>query len=408
MADHPFTVASANAAGAARAIAFGRGPTTGTLADFVLDPAGDESARPVVAALQEVFVAEPDDTPAELRRSVEKAGRRGEVDYHASVTSCSYPLDRKWRGRWDKGGPALIEQGMATAVHGDIEIVDPYRVSPSEGAGTPFRRLVIDLPVLNVAGQTATSSLWTYYQGDRNTEPRVATAHRVGLGDPPWAPEAPQFILVNAHVGTLSEEDHEPAKGELARTVRARTAAGVLVRRAQLGVVADFVREVAYRDLGLPVVIAGDFNATPDAAEIVEFMRSSSLKAVFETGPSRCWRCRTALGERKETLYSSVTEKAVLTRTEDQFLEITGGGAHIVQGIGVAEWCTTCELPQFTHKRNFGLIDNIFFTDPAQKAWKLAFRLTPDESRRGLRLDSYFSDHLPIWSGFSASAVFDE
>lgn len=76
--------------------------------------------------------------------------------------------------------------------------------------------------------------------------------------------------------------------------------------------------------------------------------------------------------------------------------------------ISAYECCSKCQAPFFTHKRNFGLIDNILYTDSGKATnlkWRLRPATDPDQVTRGIRLDTYFSDHLPVWCKFGIQSA---
>jgi hypothetical protein len=234
------------------------------------------------------------------------------------------------------------------------------------------------------------------YLGDRDTEPRIATAHRVrldkangGLGE---------FVFVNLHLTTLREPNPVADEKGLARARRSASPEAEYLRHLQLSEVCDFIWRV-YTDevLRLPVVVSGDFNTAPDRPDLKQFLANACLKPVFER--EQCWACGGAPLSAPKQVYSTERLTTVLTEDAETLTRITGETA---QALSVSEYCSNCSRPLFTHKRNFQLVDNILYTNGAPRGASLRARIEFDdpETNAGIGVDTYFSDHFPIWTRF--------
>jgi endonuclease/exonuclease/phosphatase family protein len=424
----PVVVASANFGGGAEELA-AIGPAAltrvdelaGLLRDLSTGTAAADTA--VAATLQEMTrVVEPEaDYPATLLGllAADAAGY-----YLAANSTDRYPLAEKWAGWWTNHGIARMEEGMMACGFAGASLEEPWGECDGGTSAGGCRGLALDLPNVEFAtptngpgwirhavqlpsGQVEPLSVEAIfrpvsYRGNRDTDPRIATVHRVRLG-PDSSPA--EFLLINVHLGTLRNENQGETKlapdDELARTIRAPTPEATFLRYLQLDLIARFIDDL-YQQLRLPVVVAGDFNATPDAPEFRWFIERAHLVPVFTA--EACWRCGSTLdGVGRRTLLADGDR---LTFAESRQGSGVGGAVPRGKRISVTELCGNpkCVAPQFTHKRNFRLIDNICVTDSTQtmKA-RLRYQLdlATDEAgwpRAEIRLEASFSDHLPVWA----------
>lgn len=420
----PFVIVSANCGGAARAISLSDASSADrskALGAYVRQ-AGAADSTPVVAGLQELsrFDAPSPDRPsyAEL---LGLPHENGGFYFAPTLSTARYPQKAKWQVRWDEN-ICHAEQGVAAcALHGAALLDPEENAPPACGHGTPFAGAVLDLPVVKFRkpskaktpdepwenwirrkvsiGDAAPYTVefrHTRYLGDRDTEPRIATAHRVRLGG-----GSGEFVFINLHLTTLREpaakSAHAKAKG-LARTRRTVSREAEFLRHLQLSEVCDFIWRV-YTDeaLRLPVIVAGDFNTTPDRPDLKQFTASACLKPVFRH--DRCWACGGAPLSEAKLVYSNERHTTVLTEDADAFRDITG---ETPQRLKAAEYCSDCGRPLFTHKRNFQLVDNILYTNGAPPGAALRARIdfADPEANAGIGVDTHFSDHFPIWSRF--------
>jgi hypothetical protein len=275
------------------------------------------------------------------------------------------------------------------------------RFDPTGRAAGSWFNLEIEAPVL---GRARWRCRFTRYEGDRDTEPRAATAHAVSFATSADDEAGARFILIDVHLSTLKAEDTppqgSPEPGAVWAKRRVPTLEAAWLRYLQLSVLRDFILEV-YGELQLPVLVAGDFNAQPDAPEMRAFLEEARLRPVF--GLSECWRC----GRPYQPMPEDAPRRFLTRAPQPEFLaatpeEFAAWSTEPAQPILTRACCRACGAPCFTHKRNFSLLDNLLFTDPDQAA-SLRFRLRPDLSRRGICLHTAFSDHAPIWCKFACS-----
>lgn len=421
---HRFVAANANFGGGARVVPALGGVTTDrskALADFILAPSGNKMTDdlPLIIGLQEMTTLLkckppqiPVNFPEELVKHLTQSGQEVDEYYGQTVTTKWYPLKEKWQSRWDEGIEEM-EQGMFTCAK-NARLLAPWLEPPRDSI---FKGRKIDLPLQEVVLEFRPQHppckgqfQGAYYRGNRDTEPRVATAHGVSLA----TDQSAQFIFLNVHLATLKAEDVGTRKlvptDQQERTVRRPTPQAMSLRYLQLSVLRDFILKVAYQDLRLPVIVAGDFNASMEAPELQSFLEETSMNPVFDPDPVQCWRCgfpkpRVLL---PSSYFTHPKSKAILARTAQEVAALVSGGMAGECPISANECCSKCQAPFFTHKRNFGLIDNLLYTDSG-KVSNLKWRVSPaadlERVTRGIRLDTYFSDHLPLWCEFGLQST---
>lgn len=413
-----FLVVSANCAAAARAVR----PTDGEIADraqalgaYILDKRA-RKVIPVVAGLQELgrFDAPTPNRPpyASLLGLPRKSGG---FYFVPTLSTGRYPLQAKWRVRWEND-ICHAEQGVAAVALRGAALHDPEANEPPACGTTTFQGAVIDLPVVKFRkpsdrAEGAPDEDWfrhktsfggrdyevefrhSRYLGDRDTEPRLATAHRVRLQTP--HAYAPEFVFINLHLTTLRERPGA-AGADQSRALRSRSPDAEFLRHLQLNEVNDFIWRI-YREDKLPVVVAGDFNTAPDRPDLADFMERACLQPVFRS--DRCWACGSAPLSAAKPVYGSEGHQTVLTTEPSSFERITGEAP---TEIAATEYCSKCARPLFTHKRNFQLVDNILYTSGEPPGAPLRARVAFDvpEQNAGVGADTYFSDHFPIWAMF--------
>ena len=417
-----FVVVSANCGGAARAIPSSSASVVDrskALGAYILEAGASPGATPpVVAGLQEMSRF---DAPSADRPSAAETlglGQNGGFYYVPTLSTEWHPQKSKWQVRWDEGA-CHAEQGVAVCALRGASLHDPEDNKPQSCAGaTPLAGAVIELPVVKFRrAQEKTTANWenwithqvaigdaapyevqfrhSRYLGDRDTEPRIATAHRVRLS------AHSEFVFINLHLTTLREPAADKAPGKkLERAQRSVSREAEFLRHLQLSEVCSFIWRV-YEDMALPVVVAGDFNTAPDRPDLNQFLENARLKAVFRR--TRCWACDGAPLEEARAVFSNTRHTTVLTKDAATFEGIAGEAPNT---LWAKEYCSNCARPLFTHKRNFQLVDNILYSDPeASGRPRLNARIDFDDPalNAGIGDDTYFSDHFPIWSRFRLS-----
>jgi len=414
-------VAAGGAEGAAR---------VDELASFLADPNGDGAVAdsPRLGLVQEMtrLVEPPVDYPATVRQRI---GPEAESFYIVCNSTERYPWREKWGRRWDVEGIRHMEEGMATFGTGGASLSAPWLDHGERPVAVDARGLALDLPIVRFADGEDDRDGWlgervpwagdsrvvsfrpSFYQGNRDTDPRAATAHHVIATD---GAEDVELVVINVHLGTLRNENRGEARASaddgVTRIVRERTPEAALLRRMHTRVLGSFIARV-YRELALPVVIAGDFNAAPDAWELACLLEEAMLVPTFET--TSCWRCGRPVSRPQppKRYWTDPENRSLLSEAPDEVSRLTGRDP---VPISATEHCGNegCEAPLFTHKTNFRLIDNVLYTNPAMAGslglrFVLALADPPnDEGRtRGLLLRTSYSDHLPIFATFEGRRV---
>jgi len=281
------------------------------------------------------------------------------------VSTAWYPLVEKWNR--DRQPSSAKNEGLCVVTGRKGLTLLPWHIGEEHGSEASFSR-AIDLPTFefpHALCQVEAESDWiratphsqrvpanevyfrpTYYQGSRDSDPRVAQACLLGwfnVCDPDDI--VPAYVLINVHLSTLRREYAANERG------RTPSLEATFLREAQLMVIARYVHEVELSH-ELPVIVAGDFNAEPDSPEMSHFAEKSGLVPLLAADV--CWKC----GVRQ------------IGRPAVAFYEVEPNGFSLTMdpqpGKVPAFWTDAvccnedCLEPRFTHKRNLQLLDNIF------------------------------------------------
>lgn len=335
-----------------------------------------KGSQQIALCVQEMTRAsgKEDDLPERMSGML---GEGSDFTFVPTVSADKYPLVEKWGEWWRKSGSRFIEEGLATYVLKGNILTDPSGIWRSHGR-------VLDLPILEFAEARDAQSEegWirdddrllsgtsahvafrpTYYQGNRDTDPRVCLVHRVAEARPQKDDNANEFILVNLHLSTLrSENQREQGPDGREQTLRVPNGSARYLRWRQFVIIASFIDSV-YSQLRLPVVVAGDFNAEPTSPEFEWFLRRAHLNAAFNG--AQCWSCRESCVARIDGFCSS----------------------------------PTCNAPRFSHKSNHQLLDNILYTDSAfarENELRAVIEDGESEIQLEIGIGTEFSDHMPV------------
>lgn len=292
------------------------------------------------------------------------------------VSTAWYPLEEKWGEKIPSGG--AYNEGLCV-VTGDAGLVlMPWSVAPWARAGpanvTSATR-VLDLPSfifrdtdednsddyswlqasVEINGRLDNVSYRpTYYHGNRNSDPRVAQACLLGWrrddGDGSYDPAC---VLVNVHLSTLTTELKEGGRGRILNSE------AIFLRKMQLDLIAQYVRAVRQETSGLPVVIAGDFNAEPMSPEMIAFADQLGSGGLLRD--DMCWKCGTPQEKRpKVTFYSRGGLGWDFTMERPKYAAEPKLSTHAV--------CSNdaCLQPRFTHKGHVQILDNVFVLSALQ------------------------------------------
>lgn len=343
----------------------------------------------VVMAVQEMTTT--DSGMPTRSNELEKAVDFGATtSYIPRVSTAWYPLAAKWNRQNDLS--AAENEGLCVL----SGVRDLTFVPWNEDASSSLSR-VIDLPSFEFLGNESAPSPhqgWlrgtsgvdshdaafyfrpSYYQGSRDSDPRVAQACLLG-----WPSLSAKrrsvlgFVLINVHLSTLRRE-HAPRF--MARSFSPEAS---FLRHAQLMVIAQFVREIRARS-DIPLVVAGDFNAEPSSTELRQFSEASGLAPLLDAGV--CWRCGETQVHRPRVTFYSHDES-------DLSLSAVRKGRRVpVLSTNAVCSNSDCLEPRFTHKRHPQLLDNVFIS--ATSSGKS--QLVPGIPR--IELDWSYSDHGAI------------
>lgn len=322
-----------------------------------------------VVAVQEMTTDNPG-LPVRAIAFEEALESRARSSFIPRVSTEWYPLEEKWGEKIQAGG--AYSEGLCV-VTGDTGLVlTPWSLAPAEAAGpanvtSPAR--VLDLPNFIFRGprQESPDDGWwlessivingkaesvqyrpAYYQGNRNSDPRVAQACLLGwFGGAGGGSYVPACVLVNIHLSTLTSELPESGRGRVSNSDAS------FLRRTQLDLIARYVKQVRAETGGLPVLIAGDFNAEPMWPEMVAF--AGQLGAESLLGTAECWRCGTARQQRPKVPFYSRSGSGW-----DLTLERPNDVAEPRLITDAVCGNDECLEPLFTHKGHGQLLDNVF------------------------------------------------
>jgi hypothetical protein len=333
--------------------------------------AGVRGTGGFVIAVQEMTT----DDPALPTRAValeEALGADVRSSFVPRVSTAWYPLKDKWGEKIEPGG--AHNEGLCVVTDDVGLALVPWSDAPWSAAAGPGSvnspTRILDLPsacfpdtetgpfireewiqaFVEIDGQPEPIVYRpTFYRGTRDSDPRVAQACLLGwleAGRPGVFTAA--CVLINVHLSTLSTELPQPG-----RQGRTPTPQAIFLRRMQLDLIARYVSEIQAETEGLPVVVAGDFNAEPGWPEMLAFARQTGTAPLL--GGQLCWKCGTRQSERDEVLFYAGSEGG---------WDLTTNRLSIYQRpeLSTRAVCSNpdCLEPRFTHKGHAQLLDNVF------------------------------------------------
>lgn len=324
-----------------------------------------------VLAIQEMTT----DAPALATHAVafeEALGSKARSSFVPRVSAAWYPLKEKWGGKIAPGG--AHNEGLCVVTGDSGLVLAPWSSAPwpaitgPASVASPTR--VLDLPNLSFPDTESgdpTGGEWleasvvinetrkriayrpTFYRGTRDSDPRIAQACLLAWFEADHEPEfSPACLLINVHLSTLTTElqgDGTPG--------RLPTPEAIFLRGTQLDLIARYVLEVQKSAAGLPVVIAGDFNAEPGSPEMLAF--SGQTGAVPLLSADRCWKCGTVQKERPKILFYAQSEGAW-----DFTIHPQSPGQKPKLSTGAVCSNDDCREARFSHKWHGQLLDNVF------------------------------------------------
>jgi hypothetical protein len=354
---------------------------------------GVDRTAGVVVAIQEMTTDDPGlpVRAAALERHLDRGARSSFVP---RVSTAWYPLVEKWSS---PVGPGQAHNEGLCVLTGDGGLVLLPWSTVDGPTGVASATRVLDLPTFEFpdpSGPPAAGGDWlsvvsnldgvdrtisfrpTFYQGSRDTDPRVAQACLLGWADGS-GPAAPVCVVVNVHLSTLRREKApDPGVG------RVYSAEATFLRDRQLGVIAQFVRTVE-TTLHLPVLIVGDFNAEPASSELRAFGEAAGVAPLLTH--DMCWKCGTVQEKRpKVGVYETDHKGLALTLEPPTSRE----PRYMTDAVCSND---SCREPRFTHKGILQLVDNVFVTGYRSSA---PWTLTPGPPR--VDLGWGYSDHAAV------------
>jgi endonuclease/exonuclease/phosphatase family metal-dependent hydrolase len=184
---------------------------------------------------------------------------------HLDSRQHSHPL--KWEGD-EKTRSAFrsyyaqgchIQQGAAVLVKQPHRIYDLWRDRPGSALGQiiPW---YLDAP--------------TFYQGNRDTEPRSLLLARIRLKN--------KFVLFCCTQLTTLKEENQKVSG---KTQRIPTPSAIGIRTNQINWIVQYIKNYrAARQEEEPIILVGDFNAKPTAQELQHLVSNLDLEGIFPEG----------------------------------------------------------------------------------------------------------------------------
>ncbi len=205
--------------------------------------------QPTLIALQETGQAMVNGVQKDVGRNIARGLGAAYMDsFAAEVTMRHHPHPKQWnRPDW---------QGMTHAAEGNAIITNLPPQGWSQGSYQPEGSPPMPSQWMRYA---TISRAALYSSGDRDTQPRNLMAASLNYRGIP-------FYFLNTHLGVLTDEDRHDLTNE-------RSRAASQIRQAQAREILHVVAELeqAARAQGQPeraILLAGDFNATPDAPEM--------------------------------------------------------------------------------------------------------------------------------------------
>jgi Endonuclease/Exonuclease/phosphatase family len=318
------------------------------------------------------------------------------------VSAAWYPLKEKWGEKIAPGGAhneglcvvtgdaglALVPWSSAPwpTIAGPVSVMSPTRIldlpnlsfpDTESGLSADDGWLQASVVINGTSEQVAYRP--AFYRGTRDSDPRVAQACLLAWleAEGPNAHSA-ACVLINVHLSTLTTELQAGVRG------RIPTPEAIFLRRIQLDLIALYVREIQAETAGIPVVVAGDFNAEPGSPEMLAFAERTGSAPLLDA--QRCWKCGTIQAERPEILFYAHTKGGwdftIHPQSADQEPELR------TRAVCSNEECLE---PRFTHKGHGQLLDNVFIL-PAGNDY--SWEITPGAPR--VDVGWAYSDHAAI------------
>jgi hypothetical protein len=352
-----------------------------------------------IMAVQEMTSSDPG-LPTRAVAFEEALDSKALSSFIPRVSTAWYPLEEKWGEKIQADG--AYNEGLCVVTGDAGMVLMSWSLAPRQSAGPAnvgSSTRVIDLPNFIFPGleKDGSQGPWlessivingtpetvhfrpAYYHGNRNSDPRVAQACLLGWRDGPVnGAFNPVCVLVNVHLSTLTSELREGGRGRMPNSD------ATFLRSMQLDLIARYVKEVQAETDGLPVIIAGDFNAEPDWPEMVSFADQVASTGLLSSAV--CWKCGTLQRERPLVEFYSRSGVGWDLTTESP--------AHpTAPRLSTRAVCSNeeCLEPRFTHKGHGQLLDNVFIVPGRNDSpWGVEIGVPHVDVRWG------YSDHAAI------------